>query len=574
MVEHNNRFQKRKLAALISSITLATISSHAVYAQGELEEVVVKGIRGSLANSLNIKREATGVVDAITAEDIGKFPDTNLAESLQRISGVSINRSNGEGQQVTVRGFGADFNIVTLNGRHMPTSSTDFSAAAANSRAFDFSNIAAEGVTGVQVYKTGRASVATGGIGSTINISTFKPFDKPGFQATLGGKLVHDTTNEAGDDVTPEISALLSTTFGADDNFGVSFVGSFQERHSGSNAVNVNDWATQAFDPNSAFFDDVNITNAPDEGQLWSQPRNLIWQIDETERERTNAQLTFQLRPVENITATLDYTYSELEVAQQRSEQSIWFVPGGDREDVIDGLNAVTFDNGSVATPIIYSETFIPIADDPTTADVNERVAGQDLTFASITQGLLNENDSFGINIDWQVNDTLSLYVDAHDSEAKSGPLSGQYGNASRFSVAAFSISEQTALFDREVPIMEIGFDDAGIVGGGDGVNGVEDLSSTRGFAQFNDNTTEITQIQVGGKLEFDESTIDFGVEARFMENNSRSSEVQPIFGDWGGTDPGLIPDEFFTPTNYASNFGGGFDQGFTYDFFEAAAWA
>eukprot|EP01035_Chromulina_nebulosa_P046446 gene46446-62921_t len=81
------------------------------------DEVVVTGIRASLERSIAIKRDSTGIVDAISAEDIGKFPDTNLAESLQRITGVSINRRNGEGADVTVRGFGPQYNLVTLNGR-------------------------------------------------------------------------------------------------------------------------------------------------------------------------------------------------------------------------------------------------------------------------------------------------------------------------------------------------------------------------------------------------------------------------------------------------------------------------
>src|SRR5678815_5401238 len=95
-----------------------------VYAQEqaseELEEVVVTGLRGSLKASLETKRDALGVVDSINAEDIGKFPDTNLAESLQRVTGISIDRRNGEGAQVTARGFGPQFNLVTLNGRQIP----------------------------------------------------------------------------------------------------------------------------------------------------------------------------------------------------------------------------------------------------------------------------------------------------------------------------------------------------------------------------------------------------------------------------------------------------------------------
>jgi hypothetical protein len=86
----------------------------------ELEEVVVTGIRGSLTSSMELKRDAQGVMDGIVAEDIGKFPDTNLAESMQRVSGVSIDRSLGEGSRVTVRGVGPDFNLVLLNGRQMP----------------------------------------------------------------------------------------------------------------------------------------------------------------------------------------------------------------------------------------------------------------------------------------------------------------------------------------------------------------------------------------------------------------------------------------------------------------------
>src|SRR6185503_123246 len=141
------------------------------------EAIIVTGIRASLQRSSDIRRDGQGIVDAIVAEDIGKFPDSNLAESLQRIPGVSINRVNGEGSQVTARGFGPQFNLVTLNGRQMPASSlgtiggdqnVDFGRA--TSRSFDFSNLASEGVSQLEVYKTGRAAVPTGGIGASINI--------------------------------------------------------------------------------------------------------------------------------------------------------------------------------------------------------------------------------------------------------------------------------------------------------------------------------------------------------------------------------------------------------------------
>ena len=147
-----------------------------------VEEVVVAcwfeggtatcGLRESLQASMELKRTRDGVVDAITAEDIGNFPDTNLAESLQRVTGVSIDRERGEGARVTVRGFGPDFNLVLLNGRQMPTTS-------GLGRSFDFGDLASEGVAAVEIHKSGRADMPTGGVGSTINIRTAQPLDAP-----------------------------------------------------------------------------------------------------------------------------------------------------------------------------------------------------------------------------------------------------------------------------------------------------------------------------------------------------------------------------------------------------------
>ena len=140
-----------------------------------MEEVVVTGIRSSVKAAMDVKRDADGVVDSISAEDIGKLPDANLAESLQRITGVSIDRQGGEGNQVTVRGLGPNFNMVTLNGRRMPTANSpeqESISSATQSRAFNFAQIASESVVGVDVYKTARPDLTPGGIGATIDIRT------------------------------------------------------------------------------------------------------------------------------------------------------------------------------------------------------------------------------------------------------------------------------------------------------------------------------------------------------------------------------------------------------------------
>src|SRR6059058_860932 len=150
---------------------------------GGTNTVHVTGIRAAMQSTLNLKRNSDGIVDGIVADDIGKFPDTNLAESLQRISGVSIDRNRGEGAQVTVRGVGPDLNMVLLNGRQMPTANLGDQAG----RAFDFSNLASEAISQVQVYKSARAGTPPGGIGATINIMTGRPLDL-GNQASFGAK--------------------------------------------------------------------------------------------------------------------------------------------------------------------------------------------------------------------------------------------------------------------------------------------------------------------------------------------------------------------------------------------------
>lgn len=176
-------FNKTKLATAVSGAFCVMMASQAAIAQeqpaADVEKIEVRGVRGSLLQSMNVKRQSSGVVDAISAEDMGKFPDTNLAESLQRITGVSINRVNGEGSEVTVRGFGGNFNLITLNGRQMPAANVSSitgnpldQGTSGTTRSFDFSNLASEGVSGIEVYKTGQAHAPSGGIGATINIST------------------------------------------------------------------------------------------------------------------------------------------------------------------------------------------------------------------------------------------------------------------------------------------------------------------------------------------------------------------------------------------------------------------
>jgi TonB-dependent receptor len=383
----NNRFTKTQIATSLS-IALGAFSAPMVYAADEaadnVEVIEVRGIRGSLVKSTAMKRNATGVVDSISSEDIGKFPDTNLAESLQRITGVSIDRENGEGSKVTVRGFGPDFNMVTLNGRTMPASSLPGGGGTANSRAFDFSNLASDAVSAVAVYKTGQASIATGGIGATIDIVTGKPLDNPGMHASIGGKALMDTTNRVGSDITPELSGLFSWT-DEEETLGASITFNTQKRDSSASGAFVNQWKTNPYDgviPKEST--DISLTNEPDIGQLYSIPSDLRYKISDRERERVNTQVTLQYRPIDRLTATLDYTYSKQDLFEARAEQSVWIDDSYTTE--------LTFDDEIVTTPVDFTQDRLELAP-------------RDLGLALQELNQVNENNSVGLNLVYEVSE-------------------------------------------------------------------------------------------------------------------------------------------------------------------------
>ena len=341
--------------------------------------VVITGIRGSLMQSMDRKREANGVLDAITAEDIGKFPDSNLAESLQRITGVSIDRSNGEGSKITVRGMGPEFNLVTLNGRQMPT---------VGGRSFDFGDIATEAVSAVEVYKTNRADLPSGGIGATVNMITARPLDNPGMKLTMGAKAVHETSNAVGDDFTPEVSAIYSDTF-ADDTIGILISASYQDRNNREETASVDNWIPNVDISASPNLDLTDNNQRPD-GATW-YPQNSGYGINDNSRQRTNGQLVLQFAPSDLLTATLDYTYSELEFEGNRNSFGVWFNNGG-----------------NVASAVINERgTYTNVAE----------IGGDYAT--NISRGeSRNENKSLGFNLEWQATSNLKFEVDYHDSSA------------------------------------------------------------------------------------------------------------------------------------------------------------
>ncbi|WP_281382821.1 TonB-dependent receptor [Povalibacter uvarum] len=529
-----------------------------------LEEVIVTGIRGSLTSSMELKRDSQGVVDGIVAEDIGKFPDTNLAESLQRITGVSIDRTAiGEGSRVTVRGVGPDFNLVLLNGRQMPASSIE-ATTASNSRAFDFANLASEAISAIEVYKTSRSSTPTGGIGATINVKTARPLDAPGLHSSFGVKGVIDTSagnlpsNLEGDSITPEISGIYSNTFG-DDKFGIAISGSYQERDLGYNQATTGGW--RAFGGDEVNWGTIplpgqpgseRITNRPDASDTYSVPQSLGYSFNSVQRKRTNGQLALQWAPVDNVTATLDYTYSENKIATQRNELSAWFNFGA---------SSSSWTDGPVAAPDVYTE-LLPGG--------NSDVGMGGAQFAT-----KNENNSVGFNLEWEVSDRFGLQLDFHDSTAESGPDS-PYGSNVAFGVSDLSRGDTTGIFSNDFPILGMQL-----------ANGRTQIDPS--FMEVTGSSfrnsymkSEVQQGQLSGDFAFtDSSRLDFGVGFTEVNNRSAFSNVQSdntwtgIRNANGGLTAASFDDDIWradTVSKYFDQISGSgdprlFNQFFTFDF-------
>jgi len=549
-------FRKKPLVqgiafALGAAAHAPVMAQSASEAPAELEEVVVTGIRASWESSLEIKRDAQGVVDSITAEDIGKFPDTNLAESLQRIPGVSIDRAGGEGARVTVRGVGPDYNLVLLNGRQMPASKIE-ETTASNSRAFDFANLASEAVSGVDVYKTSRSEIPTGGIGATVNIRTTRPLDDPRRVLSVGVKGVMDESTERGDSITPEVSGIYSDTF-ADGKFGIAITGSYQDRNLGYNQAAVaNGWPRFKGDevnwgtiPLPGAPGSENITNRPGPDDLYSVPQNMLYSFNEVQRERTNGQLTLQFRPIDSLTATLDYTYSELKLQQQRNELSAWFNFGP---------SVSSWTDGPVASPIIYSETISP--------------ATSDIAMAGADYGSKNENQSTGFNLAWEATDRLGFVFDYHNSSAESGK-DNRYGSNSTLGAACFCRGTTTVDFSSDFPVLSIVLPP--------GMTELDPSMMVTTGSSFRNSymKSEIEQAQLGGQFAFnDDSSLNFGVMLTTVDNRSAFSNVQQ--DNWGGTGVNAsdYPDDIWKLTRvrpYFDNMPGNkqnlFNQFFRWDF-------
>lgn len=274
-----------------------------------LETFTVSGTRASLAKSRELKQAAKIIGDTIVAEDVAKFPDLNLAESLQRLPGVAINREAGEGRRVSLRGLGPDFTRVQLNGMEVlgnVDSPQDSRGQGSRDRAFDFNIFASELFNRMDVYKSFDASQNEGGLAGTIGLFTAKPFDHPGFNGAISTQLGSNTQTR---DLQPRGAFQISNTWGK--TFGALFSVAYSNRRTEEQGTNTFRWRPAANANGS------NVSALPaqtvallNSGQLRFARGNRMssWQSDS---ERLGLTSALQWRPNENVELTLDVLHGE-----------------------------------------------------------------------------------------------------------------------------------------------------------------------------------------------------------------------------------------------------------------------
>jgi iron complex outermembrane recepter protein len=350
------RFGTRAWIGSASSVAMAAalLVSAPAFAQdtpadSEVEEeteIIVTGFRGSLERSLATKRNETGVVDSISAEDVGKFPDSNLAESMQRLPGVALARGDGgEGKTISVRGLGAQFTRVRLNGMQgaSSTNSSDIRAGFNSSRSFDFSVFASELFSELTVRKTYSADVDEGSLGATVDLQTPRPLSyKDDFTFAASAQGTYDDLRGR---ISPRVTGLVSKTF-LDGTFGIAASIAYTRRYTREEAwsavevyrgtqqggfcspvgyptQNPANNATVGIDALNCATGMPRLANTAQNVTNYETARNAFiyrsprWLRSDQDYSRLGATVTLQAEPAEGTKFALDGLYSKYDVTRR-----------------------------------------------------------------------------------------------------------------------------------------------------------------------------------------------------------------------------------------------------------------
>ncbi|HTB88832.1 MAG TPA: TonB-dependent receptor [Steroidobacteraceae bacterium] len=522
----------------------------------DLTEIVVTGIRASLQKSLDIKKESDGIVDAISAEDIGKFPDSNLAAAMERVPGVTVTRAastlTGTGQtsttgdptQITVRGFGPQFNETLFDGRQVPT------ALGNTTRGFDFGSIGSEFVSQVDVLKTPDASLSAGAIGATINIKYPKPFDHPGLQ--VAGSL--SGTDSTGDNkVTPNGSLLFSDTF-ADDRLGILVDAGYADTKVRANHINIQGWeggnpasgggllpcqlkgaAPCAVAPGSA------TSPAPTINDWFIQDYGIYQEHNDD--QRVGGRFVLQARPVDGLEITLDDNYAKETLVQLQQGFSAWFNNTG-LTNVVQAPDGTVTSFTQPGTPTDFQ------------AQLNQSVT---------------ETNTTGFNVKWDASAHTSYMFDAYHAVAKLNPggqttLDADVGYGNGPNSTSLGIVVPGGGNNLPYPV--------GFGPGGNAANFANPayIGSHVLVESYSQNTDTINQLKLEGSWHDDQLKFKYGVQFTHDEEALRSFTDLPytwqMYAGYGPPPVGsggvapipasLISSTFSTGSNFINGWGNG----------------
>jgi TonB-dependent receptor len=384
------------LAAASSALIAAPAAAQDVAGAGanaEADAIVVTGIRASERAAIDIKRNAVGVVDSIVAEDLGKLPDKNVAEALQRVAGVTIERNRGEGRYVTVRGFGPKFNAVTVNGRTLATDN--------NGREFSFDVIPSEVIAGADVYKSPQANINGSSIGATVDIRTLRPLSqRAGTKFTGSASVLY---SEIAKSYTPEFSGVASWK-NDEGTFGVALAGVYSEQKNRDDEFTIGAGHVKR-SSNDSYYTVNNVPRARLGPQVQafsgvSMPSNLSPFFFERDLKRWGVSGAIQARPTENVTITFDGLYSRARFLEQQTGLAYDFSGGTLVEQVVKGGSVVNgVQTGGEAVYQRYVGGF-----------VDQIIQYDDRNVTT---------DQFGVNFDWKASDTMRVKLDASLSDAR-----------------------------------------------------------------------------------------------------------------------------------------------------------
>ncbi|RSY79364.1 TonB-dependent receptor [Sphingomonas koreensis] len=417
MREAGGRREFLNQTSLIAMAFAAAFSTaaHAQIAPAESEttsegEILVTGTRASLESSLNAKRNADSIVDVVTAEDVGKFPDDNVAETLQRVPGVSIDRQSGEGRFVSVNGLGPEFVSVLVNGRALANDNPD--------RSFSFDTLAPEVIRTVKVYKSANAIVPEGGIGGSIDVVTAKPFDFKGFvfSGQVGG--LYEENRKKAD---PQASFLISDRF-MDGRLGVLASFNWFRRHNRTYRVQ-----NSAITPN-VFFDFASYAYVADDDEDAFRMQDLERSVDDETRERIGGTLAVQFDATDDLQLTVDYLYSRLDVKKHNNSVMNWFYA------VQDNASNKQDESG------IY-----------TVFDHALGLNASGYAFISTEEYRPTETHAGGFNAAWTVSDSLAASFDFSGSRA----VNNNRGRDRSYTVEALNQGGFLVMTDGGVPYLE-----------------------------------------------------------------------------------------------------------------------